>query len=353
MITHPIDAGSWTWWFIVANQKSNVISYDVSSDSTTNQDQHVYVLEDDGTIVSQENEVDLTKLVQAFYQRYPNKVHYDFLTFLSTFNDPTKAHHHIQVKNTDTGIGMYQFDQNAYYGSKNLLGFNWMNATYNTDDFVRDKDLIKRNLRVLTHEMMHQWVLYIGDTISCGASLPCQYDDLKFRSDDASHYSRWANSGFVRNGQQWDDENGGFIWKDNQDGTFSIVVNGSLDYRGISPLSLYLMGLAPADRVPDFTFIKPDNPNDYSSPTISGTIRTLPLSELTSLYGQRNPNYGASKKNYTMGYVLLVKKGSQASADQLAAAKYIAEKYPDVWNYQTQYQSTINGIGELKPNQFE
>ena len=97
----------------------------------------------------------------------------------------------------------------------------------------------------MVHETGHQWLMYIG--VPQGIS-------------DGVHYTKWADTGFIKNGQQWADAMGGWPWKDNGDGTVSV---NNIQKPGFSNLSLYLMGFAPASEVPNTRVVVPVNSHIY------------------------------------------------------------------------------------------
>jgi hypothetical protein len=300
----------------------------------TSATQNVYILQDDGTIISANGVVDIGNAIRKFYAVYPDKDIYDFLSFFTTANDPTQPHYHFPVKNDISGIGLPISDSSSIYGNVHkLIGVNFFNNSFNT----YDTSLIRSNFEVITHETTHQWLMYIGDTRNC--TTDCKYQNLKFRSEDGAHYAKWADTGFIRDGLQWSDVNAGFVWKDNGNGTFSTVQEQK---RGLSPLSLYLMGLSSPSEVPDFKFIIPDDPSDIISTTIKATGAKISIDGIVSKYGARNPPSLNSPKNFTMAYILLTKKGETSTSDQLSAINYISDNYSAEWAYQTFYKSTMN-----------
>ena len=297
--------------------------------------QNVYVLQDDGTIISAGNLVNIGNAIRKFYAVYPNKDVYDFLNFFTTANDPTQPHYHFPVKNDISGIGLPISDSSSVYGNPHkLIGTNFFNNSFNTND----TSLIRSNFDVITHETTHQWLMYIGDTRNC--TTDCKYQNLKFRSEDGFHYARWADTGFIRDGLQWSDTNAGFAWKDNGNGTVSTVQE---QRRGLSPLSLYLMGLIPSSQVPNFKYVIPNDPSDIYNTTIAGTLTSISINDLITKYGARNPSFSSSQKNFTAAFILLSRSGETPTADQINAINYVADNYPAEWNYQTYGMSTLNG----------
>lgn len=317
---------------------------------------YVFVLEDDGTIIESENRINLSNATKKFYADNPHRDAFDFISFFPTFIVPT-PYYHTTIRSNVTGIGHNHIngawvetydvlgDGVGQFGnSKRLLGVNFINQSQVFTDpmFLGDEKLIDSNLFLITHETAHLWGIRVGDDVNCNTSglevFRCMYDDLKFRLLDG-HYNRWANTGFVRDGELFTDVLGGFAWKDNGDGTFSQVY--SHDRKSLSPLTLYLMGLMPVVEVPDFTFIKPENSNDLST-TIKGSLRRVTIQEFISQLGPRNPDYSSAPKDFNMAFVLITKRGVEPIESQIAALRYISEKYPQEWNFVTFGKSTLN-----------
>ncbi len=310
-------------------QNSN--AYDTASLAAKN----IFILNDDGTIIGQNDSVNVSSAISNFYKAHPDKDIYDFISIFNTFTDSTQPHLHYQVKNSVEGIGLGIFDASSQFGNpKNLLGVNYMNSSY-TSPGQTSPSLLQANFSVLTHEIVHQWAMFIGDRISCGVDCASGW---KFKADDAWHFSRWANTKFTRNGQMLSDVNGGFAWTDNGNGTYTV---GDSVTQGFSPLTLYLMGLLPASSFSGFSFIQPTT-NDYNLTTVTGSLKTLSLSDLVRQYGVRTPDYSSSQKDFKMAYVILAHKGEQPTKDQLDAINYIADNYPKQWSIETNGASTIN-----------
>lgn len=289
----------------------------------------VFIIQDDGTLVQSGNIVDVEAVSRKFYSLYPSKDNYDFLSIFTTFLDSSKPHLHYIVRNNVTGIGGGQSDLSSAFGSNKLLGVNFFNTTFTMDELNSTEQSIKLNLNIIDHELSHQWLMYVGNSFG-------------FEADDNSHYGRWANTGFTRDGKEWVDVNGGFLWKDNQNGTLSIPDSNFSAKRGFSKLSLYLMGLLPSSDVPDLEVVVPKDPTDKISRTIVGTFKRVSINDIIAKYGERNPSYQNSQKNFKMAYILLSKKSETPAQYQLDAINYIAQNYPGEWNYLTYGKSTIN-----------
>lgn len=290
----------------------------------------VFAMQDDGMMVQSGDIVDVGAVARKFYSLYPGKDSYDFLNIFTTFNDASKPCLHFMVKNNVAGIGVERSDASSAFGSNKLLGINFFNTTYTSDQSNSTEQMIRVNMHVIDHELSHQWLMYIGNSFG-------------FRADDEAHYNRWANTGFTKDGEVgWVDTNGGFSWKDNQNGTLSIPDTSFYVKRGFSKLSLYLMGLIPPSEVPDFTVVVPEDLTDNVSKTILGTFKNISINDIIAKYGERIPSYQSSQKNFRMAYILLSKKDETPAQYQLNAVNYIAQNYPSWWNSMTYGKSTIN-----------
>ncbi len=129
---------------------------------------------------------------------------------------------------------------------------------------------------------------------------------------------------------------GGNPWVDNGDGTFTTAAVDlpSLTY---SPLDLYLMGVASAEEVPPFVFLRDvAAPADAIDPfrnrtvstvsfpwqgpeplTVTGTAETLTIDDIIEANGARRPAVGAAPTEFTVGVVIVA--ASTASAEDIVA----------------------------------
>lgn len=304
----------------IAEKENNVI------EPLTLADRDIYVLVDDGN-------ANVIEVAKAFYKQYPNKDVYDFLSVFTTFPDQSSRSFHYPVKNEVSGIGHLIADESKTYGSSgNLIGINFFNDMFNSGGGVSNPEGIKHNFNLITHELEHQWVLYIGDSYCYGNS-KC------WRFNESSHFSHWVDSAFTRGGQIFYDINGGGVaWTDNKDGTFTKNI---LSEKGLSPLALYLMGMIPSSEVSNLKFIIPEDYTDYSL-TVKAKSVELSINDITARYGARAPSVDQSQKEFKMAYILLLKNGEQAKQEDMDSLIYISDNYPGEWSRQTLGKSFIN-----------
>ncbi len=306
------------------NQQTNstpAANNSVSLDPTSLASNNIFVINDDGTLIKGDA-VDDATVAKKFYTLYPSRTDYDFLNIFTTSHGSASVEHHNIINNGVTGVGGPQTVSDGQLPSQ-LKGINVLNDTY-SDKNVNPSQ-ISNDLYLISHETGHQWLAYIG--VAEGIS-------------DGVHYTKWFDSSFVRNGQIWGDTMGGFAWKDNGNGTLSVL---PMQKQAFSPLSLYLMGFLPVSSVPDLKLVIPANSQDDGYQDVKGTLKTIAISQLISTYGVRNPSYQSSQKNFKMAYILVVKSGETASQYQeyLKNINTITQDFPIEWNSITNGVSTI------------
>lgn len=288
----------------------------------------MFVVEDDGTLISPQYQVRPLEVAKKFYNLNPDKKDsYDLLTLFTSFHDPNTVEYHMGLRNNISGIGRVptmSSNDIADLPSK-LVGISFVNDTYSPKYNTVEAE-IKNNLFLMNHETGHQWLTYIGKDEGI--------------SDDV-HYSKWVSNGFIRDGIQWGDVMQGWPWKDNGDGTVSVK---NITHAGFSNISLYMMGLISASEVPDLQIVVPKDPASKDLNNVPGTFKTIQIKDLIAKYGERAPSYLNSQKDFNMAYILVV-KGSQTQSDYepiLNVVSWVAKYFPDEWNYITYGKSTIN-----------
>lgn len=287
----------------------------------------IYIIEDDGNgkMIQSTGQVDLIQVAKKFYDLNPTqKDTYDLVSIFTTFPDPISISGHVPLEFGVRGIGRDDAISSDDLPKK-LLGINFLEDTYDPK-YNPSEDILKRNLFILNHETGHQWLAYLGrdDGIS-----------------DGSHYTKWTNVGFLRDGKWQGDvmSVSGSSWSQNGDGTFSV---NNVSYQAFSKLSLYLMGLIPASEVPDVQVIIPVDLNNQSFQNVAGTLKTIKMSDIVAKYGAREPSYQNSQKNFKMAYILLIRKNENNYQPFLQVVGWIAKNFPVEWSYITYGKSRIN-----------
>ena len=138
---------------------------------------------------------------------------------------------------------------------------------------------------------------------------------------------------------------GGTNWKDNGDGTFTQLANGTMNpASGFSYLELYLMGLLPASKVPDFFILRnqksvgrtPDGQNIVAAEKVTITIQ-----DVIAHNGPRVPSFENSPKTYNTALVAVTLRGRPPSAAMLAQLEGIRSAWIGYWSKATGGVSTM------------
>ena len=155
------------------------------------------------------------------------------------------------------------------------------------------------------HEATHRWVA----RILFRNPLSGQIESLR---DDGSHWSRSLHSPAVYpvwpgfSGERYVERsvNGGGVWRDNGDGTFTRQDDGRALARGLSALDLYAMGMIPPEEVPD-TFILRVAEGARPEGTVRATKVPVRIEDVIAAMGPREPAADESRKEFRLGVYLL------------------------------------------------
>ena len=138
---------------------------------------------------------------------------------------------------------------------------------------------------------------------------------------------------------------GGAHWKDNGDGTFTNLANGTMNpASGFSYLELYLMGFLPASKVPDFFILRnqrtvgrtPDGQTIVSAEKVPITIR-----DVIAHNGPRVPSFEDAPKAYSTALVAVTLKGRRPSDAMRAQLEGIGTAWIGYWSKVTGGVSTM------------
>ena len=169
------------------------------------------------------------------------------------------------------------------------------------------------------------------------------------------HWSFWMDAG--------GSPAGGNKWKDNGDGTFSILPQAPKDIT-FSMLDLYLMGLADPSEVEPFGLLEnAEPPLDVKDPytgaeltaasfphfaeapvTVKATRKTITIDEIIATNGARVPARKDAPQTLKLGIVLMV----APSADDAAIAKAEAAMEPIAASLAPAYERATRGRGHLE-----
>ena len=179
----------------------------------------------------------------------------------------------------------------------------------------------------LGHEIGHRWSAYAaarvnGQMISLGA---WPHWDPGLQARVAYPYSLPLEAS----------TEGGGVWQDNLDGTFTQLRDGYfVPASGYSYLDLYLMGLIAAAEVPDFFIVRPlvrTGTDANGRPIFKGQRMGITIQDVIAAEGPRLPDVNHSQRHFNTGIVVIVEHGRTPSAELINRANGIRRQWIDYW----------------------
>jgi uncharacterized protein (TIGR03437 family) len=294
-------------------------------------------------------ELDEVNAIKAFYTAHPNQDVYDFIYVLLDYDqdllDDAFAYYQ-PIRNNVTGGGLNTFDSDpfGFYGSRRLQGFLELNnLSRDYPELPTTRFLgVNHALSIFGQEQGHQWLVY--------TVFPQISRNLLLGRDNA-HWSFFFNaeSSLSHPAAPRSSSGEGSVLRDNGDGTFTSI--NLVD--GYSKLDQYLMGLRPAEQVPD-TFVvsnasAPGGITRSSNPrpnvTLNGTRVNVSVSQIIQANGQITPGPNGQpgvQKHYRAAVLLIEPAGKQPSAALLAKIKRYRLAWESYFAHSTDYLATIN-----------
>ncbi|HJQ89457.1 MAG TPA: hypothetical protein VJ820_18590 [Propionibacteriaceae bacterium] len=179
----------------------------------------------------------------------------------------------------------------------------------------------------LGHEIGHRWSAYAaarvnGQIITLGA---WPHWDAGLQARVAYPYSLPLEAS----------TQGGGVWQDNLDGTFTQLCDGYfVPASGYSYLDLYLMGLIAAAEVPDFFIVRPLAPigtDGNGRPFFKGERTRITIQDIIAAQGPRLPDVDHSQRHFNTGIVVIVEHGRTPSPELINRANGIRRQWIDYW----------------------
>ena len=186
----------------------------------------------------------------------------------------------------------------------------------------------------LGHEIGHRWGAYVtakvnGEIIRLG---PWPHWAPGLQAPVAYPYSLPEEASTL----------GGGRWQSNSDGSYTRLSEGFfVPAAGYSYLDLYLMGLLPAEEVPDFFMLNnlvQVGADASGRPLFKGDRVNVTIRDVIAAEGPRSPNVDRSQHKFNTGIVVMVEHGKRPSAKLLRDADGIRRQW-------IQYWKTVTGGG--------
>ncbi len=273
--------------------------------------------DDFGKLPIGEQQTQIFKLSNSFYAHFDDD--YDFLHIVLAGSYAANRGH-IAVRNDAKGIGKNLFDNTPLFGSKGrLLGITMFPISWLFDGADR----------AVMHELGHQWINAM-DFPPFGQSIP--HWPLSDLATDLLGYSKKNEEGL-----QFD-----FDLQPVAGGKYQLTASDQP--RVYSDLSLYLMGLLPANQVkPHFVFAN-QNQTPVDNGTLLGPVTTVTINDVIAGAGQvRSPDASQSQKRFRVATILVTKTGF-ADPDQMRLYDYFAARAGA-----KTVQTNANGAGLTNP----
>ena len=179
----------------------------------------------------------------------------------------------------------------------------------------------------LGHEIGHRWSAYaaarVNDQIVSLGAWP--HWDAGLEARVAYPYSLPVEAS----------TQGGSVWQDNLDGTFTQLRDGYfVPASGYSSLDLYLMGLIAATEVPDFFILRPlarIGTDASGRPIFKGQRVRITIQDVIAAEGPRVPDVNHSQRQFNTGIAVIVEHGRTPSAELISRANGIRRQWIDYW----------------------
>ncbi|MDB0051738.1 hypothetical protein N9F57_02515 [Gammaproteobacteria bacterium] len=273
---------------------------------------------------------------------------YDFLVAFSQFRmDKQIAGGAMQlISNSIEGIGISKFNIKSFCSDGRLSAAPttpwYIDSSLGTPAGPKGlSDNYNYTLSMLGHELTHRWIANVNALVA-GKT-------VRLRGDYCNCH--WRQGLHVPVPHPWEEtvqasRMGGGYWRDNGNGYFTQYAdNFFVPASGVSYLDLYLMGLIPAEDVPDFFLIENlalvSNSNS-DLPVYSGSRLDISINDVIALEGPRTPSYSNSQKDFNTAFVYLLEPGELVIRERFERMAAIRDQWIKHWSFTTGGLSDMN-----------
>ncbi|MFN7928577.1 MAG: hypothetical protein U0Y68_11630 [Blastocatellia bacterium] len=308
------------------------------------------------TFFSLTQQLDDYSAVKAFYAAHPGQDNYDFVYVWLDFDANNALGTYLPIRNEISGNGQNTFDSDpdGLLGTKRARGIvalNNINTAYPDYPTTRlNNGSAHHALSLLGRETGHFWLAYPSYTqISQSLLLDSNFERWSFFLNTESG---WSHPAAVRSSNLE-----GNVWKDAGTGAFTST--SLID--GYSKLDQYLMGLRPAEQVPDTFFAYPSaapsgitrNTGTLPNVTILAQRLGVTTAQLIQANGRVTPVPDGTTKNYRAAVLLVEPSGQQPSAQTLAKLTRFRLAWESYFAQSTDYLATMNaGLAESATGRY-
>lgn len=264
---------------------------DEPADPTTQVFGEIFVIEDDGSIVS-DGMIDHVAAYKTFQDEFGD--HYDFVFFHYDTDSgiPSPGNSSPTIYNQISGINHYKgdsHDNRSAWGSSKIQSYQKISGL--------------TQVRRMLHETAHRWCAYAYHSEG-GSRSENLHKEFSVPSQAPYHWGTWFDNDISC--MDYDH----FDWEDSTtvpgEFTQDDLTKGppGTDEFGYHPLDLYLMGLMSESEVGSFRYI--DDPTDPDGDgSYDGDETTLTATDVVNQEGARNPSYPDTQRVFHQAYILL------------------------------------------------
>jgi hypothetical protein len=288
-----------------------------------------------GTVVevfSSDSALSETALARLFFQTHPDTFDQLIVFLAFDFSLGGAYAYEINVRNEIGGIGLGQIDNSSFYGSNGRLrSFVMMGGLDGPSRFPADPNQVylgtNSTLGILGQEAGHRWLAFAGFREG-------EANSRAILGRQSAHWSFFFDSdASVMEGTDIEDRG-----DDRGNSRFATVAATST----YSQLDRYMMGLAGKDEVPEmFVVVNPTGTSrsPTSAPEVGvafgGTRKEISIDSIIAANGHRTPSVLQSPKVFRQAFILLTRKGTPATSEQIAKVQTIRDAWVSFFNRQT------------------
>ncbi|HTK30459.1 MAG TPA: hypothetical protein VL332_00745 [Candidatus Saccharimonadaceae bacterium] len=305
----------------------------------------IAVLEDDGTffinLAFAKTGLDEVSVAKAFYRTHGDD--YDALAVYLASGLPdwlgsTGALASADVIRNDVdGIGLDRYDVGGPFGSpsrlRTFLNMNALNRYPHDPDANIGGDTFT-TLDVLAHEFAHRWLAYV------------QVDSAGQPSDallgrDLQHWNFFADvdSSYME-GCDWARPAPDSFRTDGVSGAYGMLDQYLMGLRSKAETDSFFVVNAPTAFDPPGTYIPSTSP--FVGLGCRGRATFWHVSDIEAVHGPRVPDAASAPHTFRIAMVLLVARGTDPTADDLAKLGVIRDRFPSTFAVATQGRGAVD-----------
>ncbi len=240
----------------------------------------------------------------SFFQRFYTyrQDDFDFLAVVAE-NLAFENRYYVGVRNTTQGLGSAVANSGAAYGSPSRLqGY----VNFPNDNFF---DLAETGL---SHELGHRWCCFL-DMPTLGKA-----HEPHWPMGDIAYGMMGTTDPGNKQGLQFP-----YTLVPQADGAYQ--VNATPLTNEFNDLELYLMGLLPANQVPEHFIFNNQNQTATPGGTLQGPVTRFTINDIIARNGQRVPAFGAAPTQFRLGTIAL-SRGRLLEPYEMAFFEYMAAR---------------------------